>query len=86
MHGYFLDTTKAFDRIDYSLFCRSGENPLILVYGSTGQCALEWISWFSISNGVRQGGVLSPILFTICIDDLLIELERQGIGCFWRHS
>ena len=26
---------------------------------------------FSVSWGVRQGGVLSPILFTVYIDDLL---------------
>ncbi len=34
---------------------------------------------FSVSNGVRQGGVLSPILFTIYIDDL----SRLGVGCYW---
>ena len=38
---------------------------------------------FPVSNGVCQGGVLSPILFTVYIDDLLLELERQGIGCYW---
>ena len=40
---------------------------------------------FSISNGVHQGGALSLILFTIYIDDLLVEPEKQGIDCFWRH-
>ena len=37
---------------------------------------------------MRQGGVLSPILFTrliIYLDDLLLELERAGVGCHWRH-
>ena len=34
---------------------------------------------------MRQGGVLSPILVTIYMDDLLLELERAGVGCFWRH-
>ncbi len=26
---------------------------------------------FNVSNGVRQGGVLSPILFTVYVDELL---------------
>ena len=34
---------------------------------------------------LRQGGVFSPILFTICTDDLLVGLEDCGIGCFWRN-
>ena len=38
---------------------------------------------FPVSNGVRQGGVLSPILFTVYIDDLLLELEKKGIGRYW---
>ena len=38
---------------------------------------------FSFANGVRQGGVLSPILFTLYIDDLLMDLKEQGVGCFW---
>ena len=40
---------------------------------------------FSVTNGVRQGGVLSPILFTVYIDELLLRLESRGIGCFWNH-
>ena len=36
---------------------------------------------FSVQNGVRQGGVLSPILFTLYMDVLLKRLESSGIGC-----
>ena len=38
---------------------------------------------FRVSNGVRQGGVLSPVLFTSYIDKLLLELRQQGVGCYW---
>ena len=40
---------------------------------------------FSVANGVRQGGVLPPILFTLYID-LLMDLKDQGVGCFWDMS
>jgi len=32
---------------------------------------------FRDSNGVQQGGVLSPNLFTIYVDDLLEEFSRR---------
>ena len=32
-------------------------------------------------NGVQQGRVLSPILFSIYTDDLLKRLEDIGVGC-----
>ena len=38
---------------------------------------------FPVSRGVRQGGVISPILFALYIDDLLYELEGVGVGFFW---
>jgi len=37
--------------------------------------------WFSVQNGVKQGGVLSPILFCINMDGLLNKLHSSMIGC-----
>ncbi len=31
---------------------------------------------------MKQGGVISPILFCIYVDGLLIELENSGVGCY----
>ena len=36
---------------------------------------------FRISNGTRQGSVLSPALFSVYLDDLIKELREQGLGC-----
>ena len=35
----------------------------------------------NVSNGVRQGGVLSPIPFNVYMDELLKRLQKQDIGC-----
>ena len=41
---------------------------------------------FKVSNGVWQGGVLLPILFTIYLDKLIVRLSKLGVGChFGRH-
>ena len=40
---------------------------------------------FSVQNGVKQGGVLSPILFAIYIDGLLTRLKKSGVGCHMGH-
>ena len=37
---------------------------------------------FSISNGVKQGGVISRILYCVYTDDLLLRLKTTGYGCF----
>ena len=36
---------------------------------------------FSVENGVRQGGNLSPLLFNVYIDELLFELRKLPVGC-----
>ena len=38
--------------------------------------------YFVAINGVKQGGVLSSVLFCLYIDGLLVALSKSGIGCF----
>ena len=92
-----LDASKAFDRVKLDLLFeilikRNLPSPIIrlLLDMYNRQCVRT--SWgdnfsqcFSVTNGVRQGGVISPILFTLYIDELLLSLERQGLGCFVGH-
>jgi len=40
---------------------------------------------FSVSNGVKHGGVLSPALFCVYFDGLLHKLIDAGNGCYIGH-
>ena len=37
---------------------------------------------FKAGNGVKQGGVLSPILFTLYLNVLMDMLKSSGFGCY----
>jgi len=37
--------------------------------------------YFTALNGVKQGTVLSPILYCVYVDDLLLILSKAGVGC-----
>ena len=35
---------------------------------------------FCVSNGVKQGGIISPVLFNVYMDDFSCALSRSNIG------
>ena len=83
VHTLLLDASKAFDRVNYiKLFNKlldRGMCPLtvrlLLNMYTTQKLQVKWNSnispKFDVTNGVRQGGVLSLLLFSVYIDELL---------------
>jgi len=95
VYACFLDASKAFDLVRHEiLFSRLLDRNfpvqlirLLMSWYKDQRMCVRWdgsfLDSFCVSNGVRQGGVLSPILFTIYVDDLLEDLSKLGIGCYW---
>ena len=89
----FLDASKAFDKINHYILFRKlldRKTPIVLVrillfwYTNQTMC-MKWGScisrYFYVSNGVRQGGILSPKLYSVYVDDLSEYLVKSQIGC-----
>ena len=89
-----LDCSKAFDMCEFITLFRKLKakklpsiviRALIFVY----EQQTAWVRWgkaksscFGVTNGTRQGSVLSPAFFAIYIDDLLKKLRELGVGCY----
>ena len=67
----------------------NGLSPIIvrfLLYSySNSTTRVKWNGSHSepltVSNGVRQGAVLSPILFNVYMDELIALIKHDGLGC-----
>ena len=93
VYGLALDATKAFDRVQYEkLFsmlidrkCNIYLVRLLLNMYENQTLKVRFNSvlsnTFGVSNGVKQGGILSPTLFTCYIDGMLSELQHSKLGC-----
>ena len=89
----FLDASKAFDRVNHWTLFKKLLNrgvPILLVrillyWYRTQTFCIKWGTmtscFFSVSNGVRQGGILSPYIFAIYMDDLSVTLNNAKVGC-----
>jgi len=89
-----LDASKAFDKVlinglIYKLIKRNVPLQLIRLlffWLNNVHCSVVWLCLmsapFHISCGVRQGGVLSPVLFSVYVDELIVKLRSSGYGIY----
>ena len=88
-----IDASKAFDRIQHDKLFEvlvKRKLPAIIIRilldsYKRQQLRAKWNNSFSNSfttlNGIKQGSITSPVLFTVYMDVLLTRLEQSGYGC-----
>ena len=93
VYALALDATKAFDRVDFdklfNVLMQRNFNPLYtrLLYNMyinqnvRVRYNATYSDYFNVTNGVKQGGVISPTLFTCYIDGMLESLKESQLGC-----
>ena len=89
MYICFLDASKEFDRVSYAILCkklvsRNLPNVMLCVLHvsfSKQFCSAKWRSvlsqYFHATNGERQGGILSPHLCNVYINELSVKCNSQ---------
>ena len=89
----FLDASKAFDRLVHAglflkLIARGIPKiflDLIIFWYAHLSCRVRWDNsyseWFAVKAGVRQGGILSPDLYCLYVEDLIDILKAKNVGC-----
>ena len=63
---------------------------MLIFWHSKQEMCIKWgqatSGYFTISNGVRQGGISLPRLFAVYVDDLSKQLIGARSGCFIEHQ
>ena len=88
----FIDLKKEFDLVDRDFMLYklrkiglSGKfyhavKALYKTSKSSVQIKNVATEWFDVTNGVHQGDSLSPTLFSICLNDLAMEIKDLNVG------
>ena len=94
VYGALMDCTKAFDTVKHSLLFKKlldAKIPIIIVrllicIYRKQMADVRWKAKysyeFSIRNGVRQGAILSPLLFCFYMNDLFRLLRNSKSECY----
>ncbi len=89
-----MDDSKAFDSIRHNKLFKILQDKaihplslrLIIDMYKRQKSGTSWNNvngeYFNSINGVWQGGVVSPLMFEVYIDELICHLQKSGIGCF----
>ena len=88
----FICFSKAYDKVNYWKFVHkvlddhvSSDVGLLTFWYSNQSSRIRWKSTlsaaFTNSNGTRQGGILSPYLFTRYMRELIYDVSHFGVGC-----